>query len=590
MKKIRLLCIPPYEGMYNLMTNIAQQRSDVELIVHMGNLSDGLEMALEKSSDNIDAIISRAGTMEMIRKHTNLPSCEIPISVYDVLRTIRLAQSTSEEFAVVGFPDITNPANILRDIMQYAFQVIVIHSKEECQERIQNLKEQGIRTVVGDVISVTVAQELGLNGLLIVSGLESIEEAISSAIRLCSLSSQSSHRAELLSMLLSSREDETIIYTANAEEYYAASQALPKLLQSVLVQRIPNVISQGSLNFTRSCSGQTFSIKGRLLHLDGEDYCAYTVRKQAGSYLYEKHIVQYISEDEELPDCYPIDYYLGGGEKISAVRDACDRYARLAAPVLLMGEKGTGKDRFAHYIHLKSSLKYSSFVMIDGGCLDDSAWSFLLDHDDSPLMDSQISIYFKRMELTTPEQRRRLLIYLKNSCVSKMNRLYFSYTWPQGVDIHDELYLYLTETLNCLELLLPALNQRRKDIPGLISLYINAVNIQYGTQVVGMTQGAILLLQNHNWDRNVNQLFHTVTALIIEAKSSFISEEHVRQLLEREKRELSVSNENRIDLNRPLDEITRDIVERIYHIEGMNQTRTAKRLGISRSTLWRMLK
>lgn len=590
MKKIRLLCIPPYEGMYNLMTNIAQQRSDVELIIHMGNLSDGLEMALEKSSDNIDAIISRAGTMEMIRKHTDMPSCDIPISVYDVLRTIRLAQSTSEEFAVVGFPDITSPANILRDIMQYAFQVIVIHSKEECQERIQLLKEQGIRIVVGDVISVTVAQELGLSGLLIVSGLESIEEAISSAVRLCSLSTQRNHRAELLSMLLSSREEETIIYTANAEESYTTSQTLPKLLQSTLIQRIPNVISQGNLNFTRSCNGQTFSIKGCLLQLAGEDYCAYTVRKQASNHLYEKQIIQYISEDEDLPDCYPIDYYLGSGEKISSVRDTCDRYARMAAPVLLIGASGTGKDRFAHYIHLKSSLKYSSFVMINGDYLEDSAWSFLLDHDDSPLMDSQISVYFNHMELTTPEQRRKLLIYLKNSCVTKTNRLFFSYTWPQGADIHDELYLYLTETLNCHELLLPALNQRRKDIPGLISMYINAINIQYGTQIVGMTQGAILLLQNHNWERNINQLFHTVTALMIEAKSSFISEEHVRHLLEREKRELSASNENRIDLNRPLDEITQDIVERVYHIEGMNQTRTAKRLGISRSTLWRMLK
>ena len=45
-----------------------------------------------------------------------------------------------------------------------------------------------------------------------------------------------------------------------------------------------------------------------------------------------------------------------------------------------------------------------------------------------------------------------------------------------------------------------------------------------------------------------------------------------------------------IDLNRPLAEITRDIVLRVYELEGQNQTKTAQHLDISRSTLWRMLK
>src|SRR5699024_2420195 len=104
-----------------------------------------------------------------------------------------------------------DPADILRDIMQYAFHVIPIHSQEECRAQIQSLKDQGIRTIVGDVISVTVAQELGLQGLLIVSGLESIEDAINNAVRLCSLSSQNNHRAKLLSTLLEDRNEETVI-------------------------------------------------------------------------------------------------------------------------------------------------------------------------------------------------------------------------------------------------------------------------------------------------------------------------------------------------------------------------------------------
>ena len=42
MKKPRFLCIAPYEGMYHLMTNIAAQRDDVELLVGVSRLlADG---------------------------------------------------------------------------------------------------------------------------------------------------------------------------------------------------------------------------------------------------------------------------------------------------------------------------------------------------------------------------------------------------------------------------------------------------------------------------------------------------------------------------------------------------------------------
>ena len=45
-----------------------------------------------------------------------------------------------------------------------------------------------------------------------------------------------------------------------------------------------------------------------------------------------------------------------------------------------------------------------------------------------------------------------------------------------------------------------------------------------------------------------------------------------------------------IDLHKPLDEIERSVIQQILAEEGMNQSPAAKRLGISRSTLWRKLK
>lgn len=592
MKKLRLLCIPPYEGMYNLMTNIAAQRSDVELIIHMGNLENGLKAVLENRDNDIDAVISRGGTAETIRAHCgDIPACDIIPSVYDVLRTIRLAQGTSEKFAVVGFPSITKPADMLRDIMQYDFQVRTIRSTAECESCLQSLHDEGVQVIVGDTISATCAQKFSMHGLLIVSGIESVESAIDSAVEMHRYYDSISRRAALLSDLLATEEEELLIYTSNGQLYFSNAANLPEDISLLLQQKVSNVIAQGSLKLVRHLDGFNLSIKGRLLQSGGEDFCVYSLSRLSNAAMFDKHLIHYLSPDTDLPDSKPLEYYLGSSEVITAIHAACDRYAAMNAPVLISGARGTGKDRFAHYIYAHSKLKHSSFVSIDVSLLDDRGWNFLLKSDNSPLTDSGLTIFFQRMQAATPAQQQQFMVYLKNSRVSQANRLMFSYTMEQGFDPKDELYLYLTETMRCLRLHAPALSQRREDIPALVSLYINAVNVQYGTRVIGLTYGAMLILQNHTWTRNVDQLFQFMQDLVISTKTSYISEEQVQALLSREEQpKTPVLQETNIDLDRHLDEIIHDIVLRVYESENMNQTHTAKHLGISRSTLWRMLK
>ena len=591
MKKLRLLCIPPYEGMYNLMTNIAAQRSDVELLIHMGNLEDGLKAVLENRDNDIDAVISRGGTAETIRAHCgDIPACDIIPSVYDVLRTIRLAQSMSDKLAVVGFPSITKPADMLRDIMQYDFKVRTIRSSAECEACLQALKDEGIQVIAGDMISVTCAQKIGMHGLLIVSGIESVEVAIDSAVEMHRYYATIRKRAALFSDLLSSNESDIVIYTSHGQEYYSTVTSLPPEISVFLQQKISNVIAQGSLKVMRNLDNTILSIKGRLLQSGGEDYCVYTLSRFSNAAIFDKYMISYFSAEEDLLDAKPIEYYLGSGEEIAAIHAACDRYAAMNTPVLIEGERGTGKDRFAYYIYTHSKLRHNSFVVIDVSVLDDKGWNFLLKSDSSPLTDSGLTIYFLRMNAATPEQQRLFRLYLKDSRAFQSNRLIFSYTLSQGNELQDDLYLYLTETVHCLRLKPPALAQRLEDIPTLVGLYINAINVQNGTRVIGLTHDAMLTLQNHAWPRNADQLFQTVRDLVVNAKSSYIAEDQVEALLEREKRKVPAIQETSIDLDRTLDEIIHDVVLWVYEAENMNQTHTAKHLGISRSTLWRMLK
>ena len=589
MKKLRLLCIPPYEGMYHLMLNIAARRSDVELIIHMGNLDDGLKAVEANRENHIDAIISRGGTAETIRRHTDIPAYDIVPSVYDMLRTIRLAQGMAERFAIVGYPSLTTPASMLRDILQFDFHVHTIESPEECLAAVESLKEQGIRVIVGDMISVTQAQQCGMSGLLIVSGLESIETAIDQAIRTHSHYEKISHSAQLLADILKTSRGDTVVYSSRGDVIFSTFETIPERLGSFFRQKYSTVIAVGTLKNLCRMDSSLYAVSGRRLNCSGEDYCVYEVLRHSASTLFDRYRIRYLSRDEDLPDSHPLEFYLGISEKVRDLQATCARYAAMSAPVLLIGPRGSGKDRFAHYIYTQSSMRQNSFLMIDCALLDEKGWNFLLHSDTSPLTDSGLSLYFMRVNAAAPEQRSNLLYYLKSSHAASLNRLYFSYSTAAGYDPKDPLLLYLTETLHCLQLTLPALSARLEDIPPLMSLYINTINVQHGTRVIGFTPDAAILMQAHTWSHNIDQLFQAVRNLVLHARTSYISADQVKALFEKEGLQESASVSG-LNLKRPLSEITRDIVMQVYREENMNQTHTAKRLGISRSTLWRLLK
>ncbi len=595
MKKLRFLCIAPYEGMYHLMTNIAAQRSDVELIIQSGNLDTGLKAALENRDSGFDAIISRGGTAEAIRSRVDIPICDIVPSAYDILRTIRLAQGMGDSFAILGYPSITHPAEMLCEIMQFRVPVITIRSPQECREKLCELRDSGTRIIVGDMISATEAQEHGMHGLLIVSGLESIEAAIDSARDICSRYRTLDRRAGLLRDILTSAEDDCAVYSPDGTAVFSTMQPIPDELSEIMRQQLSHVLAQNDVKINRHIGGEAVTIRGRLVSSGGEEFAVYTV-SHAASLLTGRQAIRVddgeFEKNSPVPNGNPLEYYLGNNAAAERLRSVCDQYAASDAPVLIEGEFGTGKDRFANYIHSRSRLRHSSLIVVDIGRMTEKDWDLLLENERSPLADTGSTIYLRHMDCAGKDACLRLLSYLEGSRTLSANRFLVSYSGPFGQSAGDPVYRYLSETVHCLRLRLPPLSQRREDIPTLVSLYINATNVRFGTRVIGLTHEAMLLLQNFRWPHNIDQLVKCTQELVVNAPSSYISEAQVRAVLEQEK-EIPLpagTAATDIDLNRSLDDITREIVLRVYDMEGQNQTKTAKHLNISRSTLWRMLK
>ena len=141
MKKIKMLAVAPYEGMAEAITAIAKERNDIELTVQTGDLSTGKNIAIELSHNNYDVIISRGGTAELIRSAVEIPVVEVSISVYDVLRAIKLAENYSGKFVIAGFSGITYYARLLCDLLQYDIDIITFTSEEDAFPALRDAKK-----------------------------------------------------------------------------------------------------------------------------------------------------------------------------------------------------------------------------------------------------------------------------------------------------------------------------------------------------------------------------------------------------------------------------------------------------------------
>ena len=136
MKKVKILAIAPYKGMAETLSALADDREDIDVTIRTGNLQEGLGIAQSLMvHNNYDVIISRGGTAELIRKELDTLVVDTPLSVYDILRSIKMAENYAGKYAIAGFHSITDNARILCDLLKLDIAIFTFKSQTEVLPR-----------------------------------------------------------------------------------------------------------------------------------------------------------------------------------------------------------------------------------------------------------------------------------------------------------------------------------------------------------------------------------------------------------------------------------------------------------------------
>lgn len=119
--RYRVLGIAPYEGMKKLMSDLVEDYPEIDLTLFVGDLEEGLEIAHSNFHGSYDVVISRGGTAKMLRRNLPLPVVEIPVSMYDLLCSLKLAGASARagKVSMVAFDNITANARLLCNLLDY---------------------------------------------------------------------------------------------------------------------------------------------------------------------------------------------------------------------------------------------------------------------------------------------------------------------------------------------------------------------------------------------------------------------------------------------------------------------------------------
>lgn len=590
--RFHVLCIAPYEGMKSLMSSLADEYQEIDLTLFVGDRELGLEIARANFHGNYDVIISRGDTAAMLRRNLSLPVVGIEVTMYDLLCTLRLAGGSDRVTAFVVASNIAENARLICQVMGEGMKVCTYDSDDDVESILLELQQNQCQTVLCDTLANTTAMRLGMNSFLITSSIESLRKAFDQALLLCLNQGRLRDENHFFRELIQGQLSQTVVFDQDGNLFLSTlNDPQPEVLE-LLRRELPESRRALERRITRTLGGMLYSIRIQQINMGAVPCTAFFVDARRTPLSPSQTGIRFLTRPEVESSFYDSVFSFAG--MIGDFQEEITRINKSNAPVMVSGEDGTGKESLVEALYIWSPLQNNPLVSINCSLLNDKSWTFLLENHNSPLSEQGNTIFFSGIDILSQERLRQLLAVLEEMEVCRRNRVLFSCICQSGEHVSAAGSLFM-DKLCCLSLFVPPLRQLHDRIPNLVNLSMSHLNADMPRRIMGVEPEAMALLQNYQWPHNYTQFRRVLGELAVTAPGQVITADSVRQILRKERHMggffLGAENATApLDLNRTLDEISRDIAQRVVEESGGNQTVAAKRLGISRTTLWRLQK
>ncbi|NUG67288.1 hypothetical protein GYU96_05370 [Lactobacillus mellis] len=573
------LGILPYAGLSNATRRVGSNFKNVDIDNFVGDLENGITILNSKDLTDYDAIISRGGTSKMLTQVTQLPVIDIGVSKYDILHAIQITQKLNK-IAIVGFSFLINKAqNVINDF-QRNIDLFTINSEFEARQKILDLQKQNYDIVIGDMVTVRVANSLNFKSLLISSDDENIENALTNALNIVQYRRKNHNLECLLNNFLKTNNESLVILDSNKNiqkqfNLPHKQKILPHIKKRVELNKLHNEIfkSQGKYYLIRQDKQKpNFLYINNLAYYNQEQPAPFTMNKLEKAMFTAAFKAIYSKEEHQTLETMNDD----------------------DLPVIISGSDGTGK----RFILNKVLQKQKNVIKISPM---NTNINHLLDSDhinNSPLLSSKNTIVFDKFEDFDPQAQALIIEFINQTLLFKRNKLFFT------LEKSKEKALLNLKKVNQIFHSVQLRSVKKIDsltANSLITLLINEFNQNFGKNVIGLTDIAFDWLIDTYWSNNLRQILFTLLNAYHIAEKPYIN---IKELKLVYKKELIFENTQSseklqsqekipfiIDFSKKpsLEDLTNQLIKIVLVRNDYNKSQTAAQLKISRTTLWRIL-
>jgi len=297
---------------------------------------------------------------------------------------------------------------------------------------------------------------------------------------------------------------------------------------------------------------------------------------------------------------------IGQSEPMKRVMEMVRKVASTDANIFIAGENGTGKELIAREIHKYSKRENEIMISVDMGAISESLFeSELFGHTRGSFTDAKeervgkfetankSTLFLDEIGNLPLSLQAKLLVALQNRSIVKLGsntpvpidiRLISASNKDLNSMIKDGLFREdLLYRINTITIELPPLRERGNDILLLAEFYLQKYSIKYRKSNLIINQKAQKKLLKYNWPGNVRELQHSVEKAVILADAQMLTEDSFTLN--------DASSDQKIDLhNKTIEEMEMEMILANIKKEKGNMSAVAKKLGITRPTLYKKLK
>lgn len=627
--------IAPYPEMSELARELCKE-FEKPILIEVGDLQEGLRKGKRLAEKRIEVIISRGGTAKILKEHLIIPIVEIKVTAYDILGAFQKIKNRNQRIGIVGFENVIYGSEKLGDLLDLNLTVLPIRKEDEVPIILEEAYKNRIEMIIGDNVVVSQASKLGQQSILIESGRESLLQSFHEAYEILSVVRAEAKKAKQhldtltqLKAVLAAVDDQLIILDSH-DRMLSCNPAALQTFQKNEDQLIGLPLIFYPTDPLREMKKRATAKRNHLGYVQGKhillDYVPIEANgERTGTLIVGRNISKLQQAERKIRH----ELYLKGhvaryvfsdivseDEDFQAVLKRAKSFSNSGSTLLIIGETGTGKEMFAQSIHNEKFGSERPFVAINCATLPE------------PLLESELFGYASGAFTGARKEGKKGLFELAHGgtiLLDEVSELPFNLqsrllrvieereVQPIGDDrvIPIDVRIIATTNrnlanevkekrfrgdlfyrLNVLQLNVPPLRERGNDAFVLFRHFILKINQKCQKKYL-FNRDVERLLSDYPWPGNIRELRNLVERVANLTDNFNRNLREIPKWIREELKKPDEFEETNLDLKAGdlnLKELEQEWIKKICESAPLKKTELAKRLGISRTTLWKKTK